>query len=511
MRKVKEILRLKWGLGLSARAVASSCSVSHSTVSEVVARAQAVGLAWPLPAECDEATLEAQLYPVAAQTRGGKAMPNLEYLHLELRRKGVTLQLLWEEYREAHPEGYQRSQFCQLYRDWKQTVELSMRQPHQAGEKGFLDYAGQTVPVLDGSNGELRQAQVFIAVLGASNYTYAEPSWDQSLESWIGGHVHAFDFFGGVPKVLVPDNLKSGVKQPDYYEPDINPTYAEMAMHYNAVVLPARVRKPRDKAKVEQAVQNSERRILARLRDRTFFTLGELREAIREALEDLNHRPFQQLSGSRHSLFLALDKPALQPLPSTPYEFALWKKVRVNLDYHIEVSQCHYSVPYQLVRQEVEVRLTAAIVEVLFKGKRVASHQRLATPGQCSTHHEHMPAAHRRYAEWSPARIIAWGRSVGPHTAQLVEAILAQRPHPEQGGRSCLGLLRLCQAYGHERMEAACARAIALGTHSYRSVQSILQHHLDQVKPELPTAAVTASHENIRGADYYAQGDDEPC
>jgi len=340
-------LRLKWGLGLGTREVARSCSVSHNKVNEVLSRARAAGLSWPLPDDLDEATLEAKLYPAPSQTRGGKAMPDMAYIHKELHRKGVTLQLLWEEYKERHPDGYQRSQFCQLYRDWTKTIDVTMRHTHIAGEKVFVDYAGQTVPTIDPSTGEIREAQVFIGVLGASNYAYAEPSWDQTLESWIGAHVRMFEFFGGVPKVIVPDNLKSGVKQPDFYEPDVNPTYQEMAVHYNTVVLPARVRKPRDKAVVEKGVQDAERRILARLRDRTFFGLGELREAIWEVLEDLNNRPFQKMDGCRRSLFETLDKPALQPLPSTRYEFAIWKKARANVDYHIEVDHNYYSVPYK--------------------------------------------------------------------------------------------------------------------------------------------------------------------
>ncbi|MGB9868288.1 MAG: IS21 family transposase [Bacillota bacterium] len=511
MRKVKEILRLRWGLGLGVRQIARSCSVSHSTVSEVLARAETAGLSWPLPEDLDEATLEAKLYPAPSQTKNGKPLPDMEYIHKELRRKGVTLQLLWEEYKQAHPDGYQRSQFCQLYRDWAKTIDMSMRQIHIAGEKMFVDYAGQKVPVIELSTGEVREASVFIAVLGASNYTYAEPTWDQTLEAWISAHVRAFEFFGGVPRVIVPDNLKSGVKQPDYYEPDINLTYQEMAVHYNAVVLPARVRKPKDKAKVEEAVQNSERRILARLRNRTFFGLAELREAIQEALEDLNNRPFQKMDGCRRSLFLSLDKPALQPLPGTRYEFALWKKARANVDYHVEVDHNYYSVPYQLARQEVEVRLTASTVEVLFKGKRMASHRRLYGKGQYSTLKDHMPDSHRRYLEWSPSRIVRWAESIGPNTAKVAETILAQKPHPEQGFRSCLGMFRLAKEYGNDRVEAACGRAVALGAYSYRSVQSILKRNLDQAKAEAPVEVVTVEHENVRGAGYYIQGDDQSC
>lgn len=510
MRKVKEILRLRWGLGLSIRQIARSCSVSHSTVSELLCRAEKAGLSWPLPAEMDEAALEAKLYRVPSHVKGKKPLPDMEYIHKELRRKGVTLQLLWEEYKQAHPDGYQRSQFCQLYRDWAKTVDVSMRQVHVAGEKMFVDYAGQTIPVVDPSTGQTHEAVLFIAVLGSSNYTYAEPSWDQTLESWIGAHVRAFEFFGGAPRVIVPDNLKSGVKQPDYYEPDLNPTYQEMASHYNAVVIPARVRHPRDKAKVEVGVQVAERWILAKLRNRTFFGLGELREAVQEALVDLNNRPFQKMDGCRQSYFENIDKPALQPLPSAPYEFALWKKARVNIDYHVEVDMNYYSVPYQLAKEQVDVRLTASTVEVLFKGRRVASHRRLRGKGNCSTLKEHMPASHRRYLEWTPSRILSWARSVGPATAELVQTILDRRPHPEQGFRSCLGIFHLSKQYDNQRIEAACAKAIVLGAYSYRSVRSILKKNLDRVETETRTEAPVATrHENVRGAEYYIQGDGE--
>jgi len=511
MRKIREILRLKWKLGLGAREVARSCLVSHSTVIEVLARAESVGLSWPLPEDLDEGALEAKLYPPPPKAKDAKPVPDMEYINRELHRKGVTLQLLWEEYKQAHPDGYQHTQFCQLYRDWAKTIEVSMRQVHIAGEKAFVDYAGQTVPVIDPSDGATKQAQIFIAVLGASNYTYADPSWDQTLESWIDAHVKTFEFFGGVPKVIVPDNLKSGVRKPDYYEPDVNPTYQEMAVHYGAVVIPARVRKARDKAKVEEAVQNAERRILARLRNRTFFGLGELREAVWEALEDLNNRPFQKMDGCRRSLFETLDKPALQPLPSTRYEFALWKKARASLDYHVEVDHNYYSVPYQLAKQELDVRLTASTVEVLFKGRRVASHRRVHGKGKYSTLKEHMSDSHRRYAEWSPARIVGWAKSIGPDTARVAETILEQKPHPEQGFRSCLGIFRLSKDYGQDRVEAACGRAIALGACSYQSVKSILKKNLDKARIEAPVETVTAQHENVRGASYYIQGDDQEC
>lgn len=511
MRKVKEILRLKWELGLGLRQVARSCSVSHSTVIEVLTRAESAGLSWPLSEDLDETTLEARLYPTPPKAKDAKPMPDMEYINKELHRKGVTLQLLWEEYKQANPGGYQHTQFCQIYRDWVKTIDVSMRQTHLAGEKMFVDYAGQTVPVMDTSTNEVRQAQVFIAVLGASNYTFADVCWDQTLESWISAHVRAFEFFGGVPRVLVPDNMASGVKKPDFYEPDVNPTYQEAAVHYGTVVIPARVRKPKDKAKVEEGVQNAERRILAKLRNRTFFGLGELREAVWEALEDLNNRPFQKMDGCRRSLFETLDKPALQPLPSARYEFALWKKARASLDYHVEVDHNYYSVPYQLAKQELDVRLTASTVEVLFKGRRVASHRRVHGKGRYSTLKEHMPASHRRYAEWTPARIVGWAKSIGPNTAKVAETILEQRPHPEQGFRSCLGIFRLSKEYGQERIEAACGRAVALGSCSYQSVKSILKRNLDRIPVEAPDETTLPPHDNIRGASYYIQGDDEQC
>lgn len=507
MRKNKEILRLKHEAGLSTRQIARSLSLSHSTVGDLLRRAEAAGLSWPLPEGMDDATLQTLLYPGNPQPVRSRPEPDMAWIHRELRRKGVTLQLLWAEYKQAHPDGYQYSQFCQRYHRWRDALDVVLRQTYRAGEKLFVDFAGQTVPVVDPATGEMRQAQIFIATLGASNYTYAEALWSQELGHWIGAHCRAFEFFGGVPAILVPDNLKAGVARASRYEPDVNPTYAEMAAHYGTVVIPARPRHPRDKAKVEVAVQIVERWILAALRHRQFFSLAELNQAIAELLEALNNRPFQKLEGCRRSLFESLDRPALRPLPPQRYEFAEWKKARANIDYHIQVDHNYYSVPYQLVHVELDVRLTGGTVEVFHGGKRVASHARVYGKGQYVTDLQHRPAAHRRHLEWSPSRLIRWAESIGPHTAQLVQAVLDARPHPEQGYRSCLGILRLGKRFTPERLEAAAKRAVTVGAASYRSVQSILQQGLDRLPlpSDQDSPPALPAHANVRGPEYYRQ------
>ena len=505
MRKIKEVLRLKWECGLSNRQMAKSCALARPTVAEYLRRAQAAGLSWPLPVGLDDSALERLLFPPPASVSAEpRPVPDWAVVHQELRRKGVTLFLLWQEYKAAHPQGCQYSWFCQQYGAWAGKVDLVMRQEHRAGEKLFVDYAGQTVPVQDPVSGQLRPAHIFVAVLGASSYTYAEATWTQGLPDWIGSHVRALTFFGGVPEIIVPDNLKSGVTQAHRYEPDLNPTYQEMAVHYGVAVVPARVRKPRDKAKVEVGVQVVERWILACLRHRTFFSLADLNPAIRALLVDLNCRPFKKLPGSRQHLFESLERPALKPLPSVPYEYAEWKKARVNIDYHVEVEGHYYSVPYQLVRQQVDVRLTANCVECFYKGQRVSSHRRSSLKGRHTTLTEHMPKAHQHYLEWTPERLVRWAQTTGPATAQVVATILTSRPHPQQGFRSCLGIMRLGKTYGQDRLEAACQRALALEACAYRSIESILKHGLDRH----PLSAQRVSppvinHPNIRGPEYY--------
>ena len=504
MRKIREVLRLKWEGHLSHREIARSCSISHSTVTDYLRRVQEADLSWPLPETIDEDQLHLMLFPKPTPIlKQPIPQPDWQYIHGELRRKGVTRRLLWLEYRESHPDGYSYSRFCELYRLWARKLDPPMRLTHKAGEKMFVDYAGQTVRVVDTETGEIQEAHIFVATLGASNYTYAEAHRAEDLPNWITGHVAAFSYFGGVPEIVTPDNPKVGVKHPSRYEPDLNPTYLDMAEHYGTVVLPARIRKPKDKAKVEVGVLVVERWILARLRNRTFFGLGELNQAIRRLLEDLNHREMRHLGKSRSELFEELDRPALKPLPPEPYQFAVWKKAKVHIDYHVEFEKHYYSVSHTLIHEEVYVRATERTIEIFFKNRRVASHRRTNTRGRHSTISEHMPPSHQKYQEWSPERFTRWAQTIGPHTAQLVQALLASRKHPQQAYRSCLGLLRLAKRYSEERLEAACRRALPAGIHSYKGVKNILDAQLDQVEPEEPATVVPTDHENIRGQSYY--------
>ena len=507
MRKVREVLRLHYAAGMSLRAVARSLKVSPATVGKCIRRAEAQGLSWPLPDSLDDAGLERRLFPAPAPRVRPRPLPQWSEVHRELRAKGVTLALLWEEYKAVHPEGLQSSWFCEQYRAWASKLDVVMRQEHRAGEKLFVDYAGHTVGVVDRRTGELRQAQVFVAVLGASSYTYAEATWTQGLADWVGSHVRAFEFFGGCPELVVPDNLRSAVSRahpPAYAGADTNPTYHDLARHYGVAVLPARVRRPRDKAKVEVGVQVVERWILAALRHRTFFSLAELNAAIAPLLERLNARALRKLPGSRRSLFDQLDRPALRPLPPERYVFAEWKKVRVNIDSHVEVAGHYYSVPHTLARRPLDVRLTAHTVECLYRGQRVASHVRSPLKGRHTTVDEHLPEKHRRMGQWTPERFIRWAEKTGPHTATLITTVLGSRRHPQQAFRSCLGILRLAKSYGEARLEAAARRALAIGSHSYRGVESILAHRLDATASEPVEPAAPVVHPNIRGPSYYS-------
>ena len=505
MRKIKEVLRLKWVSGLSNRQIAASCGIGRPTVSEYLRRAELAGLRWPLPDDLDEARLERLLFPpppdLPAQQRG---IPDWANIHGELKRPGVTLFLLWQEYRQAYPDGYQYSWFCEHYRAWQGKLDLVMRQDHRAGEKLFVDYAGQTVPVIDQTTGEVRQAQIFVAVLGASNYIYAEATWSQSLPDWIGSHVRTFRFLGGVPELVVPDNLRAGVSKAHRYEPDTNPTYQDMASHYGVAILPTRVRKPRDKAKVESGVLVVERWILASLRHRQFFSLTELNAAISDLLGKLNARSFRKLPGCRRDHFEQLDRPALRPLPAEPYVYAEWKKARVHIDYHVAIDGHYYSVPCALVKKEVEVRLTRHTVECFYRGNRVASHRRSDQKGRHTTLTAHMPESHRQAGEWTPERLQRWAAKTGPATEKLIQVVLASRQHPQQAYRSCLGILRLGKAYGDERLEAACRRALILGSCRYKSIESILKLRLDEQPLEgQQELALPDAHDNIRGPAYY--------
>lgn len=505
MRKIKEILRLKWSCGLSNRKIAQSCVMSRSTVAEYIMRAAAAGLAWPLPPDWDDARLEELLFPAGSfASMEPRPVPEWAEVHKEYKRKGVTLSLLWQEYKAQYPAGYQYSQFCELYRAWTGKLDPCLRQEHKFGEKMFVDYAGQTATVFNPLTNETREAQIFLAVLGASNYTYAEATWSQTLPDWIGSHVRAFIFFGGVSSLIVPDNLKSGVTKPCRYEPDINLTYQELADHYGTAVLPARVRKPQDKAKVETGVQIAERWLLAPLRNRQFFSLSELNQALSELLLRLNQRPFQKLPGSRQSMFEDQEKAALLGLPPVAYQYGEWKKTLVNVDYHIEAEGHYYSVPYQLIKKRVEIRLSQKTIECFYRGQRVASHIRSYEPGKHSTIPEHRHPRHRHYLEWTVEKMFQWAETVGPQVVELAKAIMASKPHPQQGLQACRGMVKLAKEYGVERLDAACLRALAIKALSYKSLKSILKNGLDKLPlPEPKSLSRPLPHPNVRGPQYY--------
>lgn len=503
MRKVGEIFRLSTECGKTNREIARSCGVSHTVVNDYLNRAREAGLSDEEIQKMSEVELVERLKVFSESSKASRPQPDWRNVYEELKKKSVTLTLLWEEYKETHPEGYQLSQFYERFRRWKKKLDVSLRQTHKAGEKMFVDYAGQTIPVTEPESGVVRQAQIFVAVLGASNYTFSEATWDQSLASWTGSHSRAFEYFEGVPEIVVPDNLRSGVSKACRYEPDLNPAYHDLAVHYGTAVIPARVLRPKDKAKVEVGVQIVERWILAALRNRKFFSLHELNQTICELLEKLNHRPFKKLEGSRKSWFEKIDRPALKALPQERYVLAEWKKARVNIDYHVELEGHYYSAPYALVQEEVELRYTAATVEIFFRGKRIASHLRSHCPGRHTTQTEHMPKNHREYLEWSPSRILGWAASMGEATGQIAGKILTSREHPEQGYRSCLGILRLGKLYGRDRLEAASKRALAIGASSYKSIRSILENGLDrEAVPEMQDSQ-TIEHPNLRGQGYY--------
>jgi transposase len=505
MRKLCEVLRLRFELNLSQNQIARSCAISQGAVCQYLKRAQVAGITWPLPEGWNEARLEEALFKPSPRrvAENHRPVPDFADLHKELQEhRNLTLQLLWEEYRQNHPDGYSYTRFCELYQRWRGHLDVVLRQEHKPGEKLFVDYAGDTIPIYDAQGGS-RPAYLFVAVLGASNYTYAEATASQGLEDWLRCHIHAFEFLHGLPELLIPDNTKTGVSRACRYEPDLNPAYQEMAQHYGLGVVPARRRKPRDKAKVEAGVKVAERWILAALRHRKFFSLSEFNQAVRELLEKLNHRPFKKRPGCRASLFEGLDRPALKPLPAQRFELRDWAEARVNIDYHVEFGRHYYSVPYRLHGEMVEIRSTATTIEIYHRSKRIACHPRSYEPYKATTLNEHRPKSHQEHLAWPPSRMVSWAQSVGPFTAQLFTAILESKPHPEMGYRSCLGILRLGKRYTNQRLEAAAQRAVATGACSYRSVKSILQRGLDSQPLETARSVPPLEHENLRGSAYF--------
>ncbi len=507
MRGAREIIRLKSSC-VSTHEIARRLGVARSTVRETLKRAESAGLAWPLPEDMNDAALEAALYASRRSKRGHRRIeePDWAAVHRELKRKHVTLLILWDEYIAADPGGYSYSRFCELYRAFEKTLSVTMRQTHAAGERLFVDYAGDGVPVvIDRLTGEIRMAQIFVAVLGASSFTFAKATWTQALPDWIAAHVHAFEAIGGVPELVVPDNAKTAIVKPCFYEPEVNRTYAEMAAHYGTAILPARPRKPRDKAKVEQAVLIVERWLIGRLRRRIFQSLADVDAAIGELMTQLNDRqPLRRLGVTRRRLLEEVDRPALKALPDDAYEYSEWRGCRVGVDYHVDIDAHYYSVPYRFFRAEVDVRLTARGVEIFHKGERIAVHLRSSGNRKHTTVSEHMPSSHRRYAGWTIERIREDARKIGKATAALCEQILESRPHPEQGYRACLGIVRLVGSYGAARVEAAAEHAIEIGARTYGSVKSILDTKLDRrPAPRRPADAAPIRHSNIRGPRYY--------
>ena len=503
MRKVREVLRLKHAHGMSYRKISGATGVGKTQAAEYVHRAAVAGLSWPLPDEVGDAELDRRLFPATLDGAGVRPAIDWPANQNELKRRGVTLALLWQEYLAEHPAGYSYTRFCELHRAWKKTVSATMRQTHLAGEKLFVDWAGDTIGVIDPATGVEHRARIFVAALGASNYTYAEARWTETLPDWIGAHVNAFAAIGGVPLALAPDNLKAGITKPSRYEPGINRTYQDLADHYGCVVLPTRIIKPRDKAKVEVAVQIVERFVLAKLRNVTFFSLAELNAAIRDCVATINGKIMRRMGKSRAELLETLDRPALKGLPNEPYEYAEWKRARVAPDYHIEIADHFYSVPSKLIRDVVEARFTSATVEIFHKGQRIASHPFSRVRNRHTTTPAHMPSAHRRFAEWTPAKMMDEAASIGPATVALFEAIMKAKPHPEQGFRSCLGIISLVKSHGPERVEAACRRGNHIGATTYGSVASILKHGLDRAFANDAAPESPLQHSNIRGSGYY--------
>jgi len=512
MRRIREVLRLRYECGLKQRLISASVGISKGSVSDYLARANAAGLTWAEASVLDEDEVERRLFAQIGHNEPPTRVPiDFDWVHREMRRTGVTLQLLWVEYRDAAARGhggraYQYSQFCDLYADFRAKVEVSMRQVHRAGEKAFLDYSGKKPTIVAPATGEVIEVELFVMVLGASNYTYAEATRTQQTADFIGSTVRGLEYFGRVPLILVPDQLRSAVTGPDRYDPEINATYAEMARHYGVAIVPARPRKPKDKSKVEAGVLLAQRWVLACLRNRRFFSLEELNAAIAELLERLNRRPFQKLGGCRRSAFESIDRPAMRALPPSRYEVAYWKNARVNIDYHVMYDDRPYSVPYTMVGARVQVRATVSTVEILQKGRRVIAHRRCWGPkGTATTLEEHRPKSHRDYGAWPPSRVVSWAETIGPSAAALVTHILETYPHPEDGYRKCMALIRTGKKYGPSRVDAACRRALAIGSPNRKSVEMILKRGLEQAPVPTPTEEpqLLLHHENVRGSAFF--------
>lgn len=503
MRQIREILRLSIQLQLSANEISGAVGLSRGKVQDVIRRARASDTTWPLPE--DDSALQEKLYPRVKASDEEPPLPKWEIVDAQLRKKGVTLQLLWQEYLRENPQGYSYSQYCRRYRGWAAQRDLVMRQEHRAGEKLFVDFVGQKVPIVCRFTGEIRHVSVFVAVFGASNYCYAEACESEGLRDWLAAHIRALRFFGGCPRYIVPDNLKSAVIKATRFEPQLNKSYQRMAEHYGVGILPARPYRPKDKAKVEKGVQVVEQRILAPMRDMTFFNVDDLNKAILQRVAELNNEPFQKLSGTRRSWFESVDAPALLPLPRTEFCFEEWDlSLKVPKDYHISVDKHYYSVPYRLVGEVVDVRVTDSIIEVFHRNSRVASHIRNWAEGQKTTLQEHMPAAHAAYQGMSPETFVAWAEKIGPSTLAVINEILKSKPYPQLCFDQCWGILRsLTGKFGNEAVEKACHHALSLASPGYRVVKTILEKGVDKLPAQLPIDLPKVSHPNIRGPNQF--------
>ncbi len=512
MTKHREILRLH-SRGISQRSIAESCGCSRNTVAKTLARAKEVGLKWPLEDGMTDEDLESQLFPRDVENSSSRHLPDLEYVHKEMLKAGVTLRLLWLEYcttcRLAKVQPLMYSQFCHHYQKFAETKRATMHIPRKPGEQIEVDWAGQTAGIVSNETGEIIPVHVFVAVLSHSLYTYVEGFLAQDQECWIAAHVNMYRHFGGVTKMLVPDNLKTGVEKSDWYSPTINKVYHEMAEHYDTAVVPARVRKPKDKPGVEGTVGNVSTWIIAALRHRKFFTLAELNQAIHELLDEFNSKPFQKKEGSRLSIFFEQEKPFLLPLPKTTFELATWKIATVQLNYHIAVDKMNYSVPCEYIKRKVDVRITRQVIEVFYNHQRICSHPRLyGHPGQYSTTQTHMPLDHQAYIQWNGERFVNWAKQIGPSTEITVKTILSSHKIEQQAYKSCLGLIRLADKYSVTRVEAACQRALTFTPlPSYKSVKAILVTGQDKIAEEstLATTDAAATYGFTRGAEYYGR------
>ena len=508
MRKIREVLRLSHELQASRREIALSVGIARSTVSEYLYRAEGAKLVWPLPEGLSDEDLERRLFPPApGPEQPPRPLPDWPEIDRELMKKGVTLLLVWLEYKERHGESaYGYSRFADLYHQWKEKTDLRMLQHHKAGEKLFADFAGLTMPVTDPESGQVQQVPIFTSAMGASQRIFAKAQGAQTTECWLGGLDEAFDFYGALPQIVVPDNPKACVSSPDRYEPAINPSFAEFAQFYGLAVIPARVRKPRDKAKVENAVLQVEHWVLAPLRNQTFFSIQELNGAIHAKILELDARVMKGYGMSRRELFEQVDRPAMRELPGSRYRYASWKTAKVAPDYHVEFEGHRYSVPHQMVGKRVDLRITQDTVEVFAAGNRVFTHARSLLRRGFTTEPSHRPRRHGEYAEWTPERIVKWALAIGPSASELVHRIMEGKVHPEQAFRSCLGIISLEKTYGKERVEAGSARALRFGAHSRRSLLTILQKGLDQ-EPAPAQESRSVLHANVRGSRYYGEAD----